>query len=86
MARLQNEKEVVLADENYIRESILYPKEKVVAGYAPVMPSYKGQLTDDDIYCLVEFLKTVSNFNNAKEETSTTVSEGADEGTEEEGN
>lgn len=82
--------EVVLADENYIRESILYPKEKVVAGYSPVMPSYKGQLTDDDIYCLVEFLKTVSNFNNAKEETSTTDSEDADvandAGTEEEGN
>ena len=79
-----------MADENYIRESILYPKEKVVAGYSPVMPSYKGQLTDDDIYCLVEFLKTVSNFNNAKEETSTTVSEDADvandAGTEDEGN
>ena len=58
--------------------------------YSPVMPSYKGQLTDDDIYCLVEFLKTVSNFNNAKEEISTTVSEDADvandAGTEEEGN
>ena len=65
-----------------------YPKEKVVAGYPPVMPSYKGQLTDDDIYCLVEFLKTVSNFNSAKEEAPTAVSEGAevanDAGTEEE--
>ncbi len=49
------------ADENYIRESILYPKAKVVAGYQPVMPSYKGQLSEDDIYSLVEYLKSISD-------------------------
>ncbi|MEM6472151.1 MAG: c-type cytochrome [Planctomycetota bacterium] len=46
-------------DENYIRESILYPKAKIAAGYQPVMPSYKGQLSDDDIYSLVEFIKSL---------------------------
>jgi len=51
----------VKADENYLRESILYPKEKIAAGYQPVMPSYKGQLTDDDIYSLVEFIKSLSD-------------------------
>ncbi len=51
--------DAVKADENYIRESILYPKEKVVAGYQPVMPSYKGQLSDDDVYSIVEYLKTL---------------------------
>ena len=50
------------ADENYIRESVIYPKAKVVAGYQPVMPSYKGQLSDDDINSIVEYLKTVSDF------------------------
>ena len=50
--------ESVPVDENYIRESILLPKEKVAAGYQPVMPSYKGQLSEDDIYCLVEFIKS----------------------------
>ena len=54
--------QTVLADENYIRESILYPKEKVVAGYSPVMVSYKGRLSEDDIYSLVEYLKTVSQY------------------------
>jgi cytochrome c oxidase subunit 2 len=49
------------ADENYIRESILYPKAKVVAGYQPVMPSYKGQLSDDDIYSIVEWMKSISS-------------------------
>lgn len=47
-------------DENYIRESIIYPKAKVVAGYQPVMPSYKGQLSDDDLYSITEYLKTLS--------------------------
>ena len=34
----------VTVDENYVRESILYPKAKIVEGYQPVMPSYKGQV------------------------------------------
>ena len=66
--------ETVVADENYLRESILYPKAKVVAGYQPVMPSYKGQLLDDDIDSLVEYLKTVSDYapeTPAKEADST---------------
>ena len=38
--------ETVLADENYIRESILEPQARVVAGYEPVMPTYQGRLKD----------------------------------------
>ena len=52
--------ESVKADDNYVRESVLYPKAKVVAGYQPVMPSYKGQLSDDDIYSIIEWLKSIS--------------------------
>jgi protein SCO1/2 len=37
--------EIVMADEAYVRESLLDPAAKVVAGYAPLMPSYKGALT-----------------------------------------
>ena len=47
-------------DENYIRESILQPQAKVVQGYPAMgMPSYQGQLSDDDITGLIEFMKTV---------------------------
>ncbi|KAA5546949.1 cytochrome c oxidase subunit II [Roseiconus nitratireducens] len=53
--------ESVRFDENYVRESILYPKAKVAAGYQPVMPSYKGQLSDDDVYSLVEFIKSLGD-------------------------
>jgi cytochrome c oxidase subunit 2 len=46
-------------DENYIRESILVPGAKVVAGYANVMPSYQGQLNDKQIEAIIEYIKTL---------------------------
>lgn len=53
--------DTVTADANYIRESILLPKAKVVESFQPVMPSFKGQLSDDDLFCLTEYLKSVSD-------------------------
>ncbi|MGE5648181.1 MAG: cytochrome c oxidase subunit II [Acidobacteriota bacterium] len=47
----------VLADENYIRESILQPQAKVVAGFQPVMPTFQGMLREREINALVEFIK-----------------------------
>lgn len=46
-----------VADENYLRTSILEPNSKVVAGFAPVMPTYQGILSDDDISAIIEFIK-----------------------------
>jgi cytochrome c oxidase subunit 2 len=48
----------VLADDAYIRDSILLPKRDVVAGYAPVMPSFQGQASEGDILDLIAFLKS----------------------------
>ena len=52
----------IKADDNYIRNSILDPKSDVVDGYQPVMPSYKGQLSDDDIDSIIAYLKTLSDY------------------------
>jgi len=49
----------ILADENYIKESILYPGEKILEGYGPVMPSYKGLLEDSDITAIIEYIKSL---------------------------
>jgi len=49
----------VTADENYIRQSILEPQSQVVKGFQPVMPSFKGILTDDDISSLIAYMKTL---------------------------
>jgi cytochrome c oxidase subunit 2 len=49
----------VLVDENYIRESILEPQAQVRAGFQPIMSTYQGQLSDDDIAALIEFIKSL---------------------------
>ncbi len=49
----------VKADEAYIRESILQPQAKIVAGYEPVMPTFQGLVTEDQILQLVEYVKSI---------------------------
>lgn len=49
----------VLADEAYLIESILNSTAKVVEGYQPVMPAYQGQLSDDQVAQLVEYIKSL---------------------------
>jgi cytochrome c oxidase subunit II len=51
---------IVVADERYIRDMILMPKSRVPAGYAPVMPSFAGQVSEDEIIRLVAFIKSLS--------------------------
>ena len=47
----------VVVDENYIRESVLEPQSKVVAGFEPIMPTYKGMLRDREVLGVVEYIK-----------------------------
>jgi len=47
------------ADENYIRQSIIDPHSQVVAGFDPVMPTYKGKLKDKEITAIIEYIKTL---------------------------
>jgi len=49
----------VVADENYIRESILNPQAKVAAGFAPVMPVFQGQVSEDDLIRLLAYVRTI---------------------------
>jgi cytochrome c oxidase subunit 2 len=48
---------VVQVDENYIRESILYPNKQIVKGFQAVMPSYLGSLKDKEIDWIIAALK-----------------------------
>ncbi len=47
----------VIADEDYIRESILAPGAKIVAGWQNIMPTFKGQVDEEDIIQLIAFIK-----------------------------
>lgn len=49
-----------LADDAYIRESILNPGAKVVAGFQPIMPSFQGIVTEDQLLSLVAYVKSIS--------------------------
>jgi cytochrome c oxidase subunit 2 len=49
----------VRADESYIRESVLYPQAKIVAGYDDIMPTFKGLISEDGLLKLVEYIKSI---------------------------
>ncbi len=50
---------IVRVDEAYIRDCILLPHKNVPAGYAPVMPSFAGQLSEEDILKLIAYIKAL---------------------------
>jgi cytochrome c oxidase subunit 2 len=52
-------------DESYIRESILYPQAKIVAGYDDIMPTFKGLLTEDGLLKVVEYIRSLGPKNGA---------------------
>jgi cytochrome c oxidase subunit 2 len=47
------------ADETYLRESILNPTAKVVAGFQPVMPTFQGQLSEEQLVQLLAYIKSL---------------------------
>jgi cytochrome c oxidase subunit 2 len=51
----------VTADDSYIRESILQPNAKIVAGYQPVMPTFQGLVTEDQIQNLIAYIKSLQS-------------------------
>ena len=51
--------ETVKADEAYIRESIVTPLAKQVEGYKPVMPTFKGLITEEGLMQIIEYIKSL---------------------------
>ncbi len=60
------------ADEAYLREAILNPSQHVTQGYAPIMPTYQGQISEDGVIALVEYIKNL-NSNYRVEQTLNTT-------------
>ena len=50
---------IVRADEGYIRDSILLPQADVTAGYEPLMPTYAGRLSEEQVMELVAYIKSL---------------------------
>ena len=51
---------VITADESYLRESILQPNAKIVAGFQPLMPTFQGLINEEGIVQLIEYIKSLS--------------------------
>ncbi|MBI4478234.1 MAG: cytochrome c oxidase subunit II [Acidobacteria bacterium] len=51
--------EKVVADESYLRESILTPRARLTAGFEPLMPTFQGLVSEEDVLQLVEYIKTL---------------------------
>ncbi|MCX6047621.1 MAG: cytochrome c oxidase subunit II [Chloroflexi bacterium] len=60
--------QVVLADTNYIRDSIIDPNAQIVADYPPIMPTYAEQISEDDLLKLVEYIKSLGSGTEAPPE------------------
>jgi cytochrome c oxidase subunit 2 len=52
--------QTVKADEAYLRESITNPQAKIVTGFGPIMPSFQGQVNEEQLLQLVAFVKSLS--------------------------
>jgi cytochrome c oxidase subunit 2 len=50
----------IVADESYLRESILDPRAKIVSGFQPIMPVFRGQVSEEDVLRLIIYLKSLA--------------------------
>src|SRR6266700_2364919 len=55
-----NNSQSVTADEAYVRESILNLQAKIVSGFGPIMPSFQGQVNEEQLLQLVAYVKSLS--------------------------
>jgi cytochrome c oxidase subunit 2 len=60
-----NNGQTVLADESYVRESILNPQSKLVEGYQPLMPTFQGLVNEEGLSSLIEYVKSLSSDGTA---------------------
>jgi len=62
----------VLVDEAYLRESILNPSQHITQGFAPIMPTYQGQISEDGVIALVEYIKNLKSDYRVEQTLNTT--------------
>jgi cytochrome c oxidase subunit 2 len=62
----------VTADDAYLREAILNPSQHVTQGFAPIMPTYQGQVSEEGIIALVEYIKNLNSDYRVQQTLNTT--------------
>jgi cytochrome c oxidase subunit 2 len=69
---LQNGQSVI-ADEAYLRESIVNPQAKIVAGFQPIMPTFQGLVSEEQLLQLISYVKSLSAQGAAPAPSGTTA-------------
>jgi cytochrome c oxidase subunit 2 len=54
-----NNGQTVKADEAYIRESIINPQAKLVNGFGPIMPTFQGQISEEQLVQILAYIKSL---------------------------
>ena len=67
----------VTVDEAYVRESILNPQAKLVAGYQPLMPTFQGLVNEENVMALIEYVKTLRSTQGAQASAGAPAAAGA---------
>ena len=49
----------VTVNEAFLRDAILNPSQHVTQGFAPIMPTYQGQISEDGLISLIEYIKNM---------------------------
>jgi cytochrome c oxidase subunit 2 len=71
----------VIADDAYLREAILNPSQHVTQGYAPIMPTYQGQISEEGVIALLEYIKNLDSDYRVQQTLNTTDLPPGSEGT-----
>lgn len=77
-----NRTKVIIADYRYIHDSILLPDQEVAAGFKPIMPTFKGQLSEQEVLQLIDYIKSLGTSNgtsNGNAKAYTSAGNGPDE-------
>ncbi|HWA95582.1 MAG TPA: cytochrome c oxidase subunit II [Terracidiphilus sp.] len=65
--------ETITVDDAYLRQAILNPSQHVTQGYAPIMPTYQGQISEEGVIDLVQYIKSLDTDYRLKQTTTTTT-------------
>jgi cytochrome c oxidase subunit II len=63
----------ITADDAYLREAILDPSQHITQGYAPIMPTYRGQISEEGVIDLVEYIKNLNSDYRVQQTTASTT-------------
>ena len=64
--------QTITADDAYLRQAILNPSQHITQGYAPIMPTYQGQVSEEGVIALVEYIKNLDSDYRVQQTLNTT--------------